>query len=607
MPSLSVWGIVFFVGPAVKPWGFMLACAFPIRYDAPMTIIKRRELKIDQTLKGVHPMLDRLYRARGICSESELDRALTGLIPYQQLKGVDAAVDCLVRALEKDQAILIVGDFDADGATSSALAVRVLRVFGARRVSYLVPNRFEYGYGLTPEIVAVAAAYKPDLIMTVDNGIASIDGVLAAKKLGMTVVITDHHLAGKTLPEADAIVNPNQPGDTFPSKALAGVGVIFYTMLALRSRLREINWFDQRKIPEPNLGKYLDIVALGTVADVVPLDHNNRILVHQGLLRIRSGQCIPGIKALLQVGKRDLSRLVASDLGFVVGPRLNAAGRLDDMSIGIECLLTDDPDKALEIAEQLDALNHERRGIEQTMQQQAFKAIELLHLDEKKSLPMGLCFFDERWHQGVIGIVAARVKDKFHRPVIAFALANESEIKGSARSVSGVHIRDVLDAVATKNPGLITKFGGHAMAAGLSLHKKDFKKFSEAFDHEVSLFMTPEQLQHCLWSDGELLLSELSLDCADLLRDAGPWGQAFPEPLFDGVFELLEQQLLQGKHLKMKLARDGQYFDAIAFGVDPGAWPNHRCTRVRMAYRLDINEFRGVRKVQLMVEHVEPR
>jgi single-stranded-DNA-specific exonuclease len=549
-------------------------------------------------------ILRRIYAARAIASAQELDYSLHNLLPPDTLGGLSDAAALLQAAIVARQRILIVGDFDADGATSCALCVRGLRAMGAADVRYLVPNRFEYGYGLTPEIVEVAAQQAPALIMTVDNGIASNAGVSAARRAGMRVLITDHHLPGHSLPEADAIVNPNLPGDAFPSKALAGVGVAFYVLLALRARLREQGWFADQGIDVPNLAQWLDLVALGTVADVVPLDRNNRVLVKQGLQRIRAGSCVPGLRALLEAGGRSLARVVASDLGFAAGPRLNAAGRLDDMSLGIECLLTDDAAAARDMAAQLDALNRERREIETDMQAQALTAIENLQLDDER-LPVGLCLFDPDWHQGVIGILAARIKDRLHRPVIAFARSAEGEIKGSARSVTGLHIRDVLDAVATRHPQLVQKFGGHAMAAGLSLAEADYPAFAAAFDAEVSRHMSADDLHTCLYSDGELSDGELSLGTAQQLRDAGPWGQAFPEPLFDGRFEILGQRVVGERHLKLtvKSPQGAGRIDAIAFNT--AALPAD-CHVARFAYRLDVNEYRGLVSPQLVVEYIEP-
>jgi single-stranded-DNA-specific exonuclease len=568
------------------------------------TVIRRSVFEEHLSSAVLHPLLKRIYCARGIQMEDELERSLENLLHFSTLKGIDQAVLCLNQALRKQQHILILGDFDADGATSSALGVSALRRFGAQRVSYLVPNRFEYGYGLTPEIVEVAAQRRPDLIITVDNGISSVEGVSRAKTLGMQVIVTDHHLPGDKLPDADAIVNPNQPGDLFLSKNIAGVGVIFYVMLALRSHLRNTHWFIEQDMVEPNMSEFLDLVALGTVADVVSLDKNNRILVSQGLNRIRAGKARYGIQALLDIAQRQSSRVVANDLAFAVGPRLNAAGRLEDMSLGIECLLATDISKAQQLAMRLDALNKERRDIENSMQQQAMAAISKLTLTQ--NLPIGICLHDESWHQGVIGIVAARIKDRLHRPVIAFARVSEEELKGSARSVPGLNIRDALDAIAKRSPRLIHKFGGHAMAAGLSLHPTHYSDFSQAFAEEVGRHLSLENLQGKLLSDGELSRDDLVLEVADILRESGPWGQGFPEPLFDNYFFVVEQRIVGFKHLKMQLSlpENPTIFDAIAFNVDLEKWPNHRVRKVHAAYRLDVNEFRGQRNVQLLIEYL---
>ncbi|MGD2138556.1 MAG: single-stranded-DNA-specific exonuclease RecJ [Gammaproteobacteria bacterium] len=557
----------------------------------------------DSLPADLHPLLRRVYAARAVASAGDLDYSLTNLLPLRQLAGLPAAVELLYTALAERWRILVVGDFDADGATSCALCLRALRLLGAADVDYLVPNRFEYGYGLTPEIVAVAARRHPDLVLTVDNGISSREGVAAAKQRGIRVLVTDHHLPGECLPEADAIVNPNLPDNDFPSKHLAGVGVAFYVMLGLRAHLRECGWFAARQIVEPNLAQFLDLVALGTVADVVPLDRNNRILVQQGIRRIRAGQCVPGLRALLEVAGRDPSRVIATDLGFAAGPRLNAAGRLEDMSLGIECLLTDDAGSARTMASQLDGLNRERREIESDMQAQALAALGDLELDDA-SLPLGLCLFDPDWHQGVIGILAARIKERFHRPVIAFARSGKGELKGSARSVGGLHIRDVLDAVATRHPRLIARFGGHAMAAGLTLAEEDYPAFAAAFDAEVARHLVHEELGGVIHSDGELQEQELSLEIARLLRDASPWGQGFPAPLFDGDFTVLDQRVVGERHLKLSLRPAGGrgQIDAIAFNtasLSPG------CSAVHLAYRLDVNAYRGTESAQLVVEHID--
>ncbi|MCC6077094.1 single-stranded-DNA-specific exonuclease RecJ [Pseudomonas sp. GCM10022188] len=571
-----------------------------------MRIVPRPLPSVLPDLGDLPPLLTRLYAARGVQSAAELDKALARLIPYRELKGIDAAVELLVTALESRQRILIVGDFDADGATASSVGVLALRMLGAAQVDYLVPNRFEYGYGLTPEIVAVALEKQPQLLVTVDNGISSIDGVAAAKAAGLAVLVTDHHLPGPELPAADAIVNPNQPGCSFPSKALAGVGVIFYVLLALRARLRELDWFARRGIAEPNLAELLDLVALGSVADVVPLDANNRILVHQGLARIRAGRARPGLRALLEVAGRDHRRITSTDLGFILGPRLNAAGRLDDMSLGIECLLCEDETLARDMAQQLDQLNHDRKAIEQGMQREALAQLKELKVEE---LPFGLCLFDADWHQGVIGILASRLKERYHRPTIAFADAGDGVLKGSARSIPGFHIRDALDAVAARHPGLIAKFGGHAMAAGLSLPAENFPAFAAAFDAEVRRQLVEDDLAGRLLTDGALAAEEFRLDLAQSLRHAGPWGQHFPEPLFHGVFEIVQQRIVGERHLKLVLKTEcgRSQLDAIAFNVDRERWPNPNVRWVEAAYRLDVNEYRGQESVQLMVAHLEPR
>ena len=556
------------------------------------------------------PLVRRIYSQRPLAALTELELKLSQLISPTRLKGIDAAVGLLETALNNAERVLIVADFDADGATSCALAMTVMRALGCAHIDYIVPNRFEYGYGLTSEIVELAKAKTPDLIITVDNGISSLEGIAAAREAGIKTLVTDHHLPGRELPAADAIVNPNQPGCEFPSKSIAGVGVIFYVMLALRSRLRESGWFERKNIPEPNLAEQLDLVALGTVADVVALDHNNRILVSEGIKRIRAGRARPGILNLLTLAKRNFATLAASDLGFAVGPRLNAAGRLDDMSTGIECLLTLSEHEAYEYALELDGMNKDRRDIEAGMREQAFALVDQLAFDAD-DLPAALSLFDERWHQGVVGIVASRIKERCHRPVIAFALADadnpESELKGSARSIPGFHIRDALDAVATSNPGLVTKFGGHAMAAGLSLSRDNFDAFARAFAAEATRILSPELLQATIVSDGELAAHELTLGCAEELAAAGPWGQAFPEPVFHGRFRLQQQRRLGENHLKMVLSPldDGAVIiDAIAFAVSEEEWPEATATEIELAYRLSINEFRGNRTVQLMVERL---
>ena len=567
--------------------------------------ISRRPRKNNQHLpNSLHPRLKQIYADRGVEDAAQLNRSAKALLHYNQLQGVEKAVSLLAQAIASNKKIIIVGDFDADGATSTALSMMSLNMMGSTNHDYLVPNRFDFGYGLSPEIVEVAAQQQAEVIMTVDNGIACFAGVEKAKSLGITVIVTDHHLAAESLPIADAIVNPNQPGCGFLSKNLAGVGVAFYLMLALRAELKSNGWLEQQRLPVPNLADLLDVVALGTVADVVPLDDNNRILVHQGLQRIRSDKCRPGILAILEVAGRDRSRLVASDLGFVVGPRLNAAGRLDDMSLGIECLITDDPARARQIAVQLDSLNRERREIEGSMQQEAVKALEGLNI-QANQLPYGLVLYKADYHQGVIGILAGRIKDKYYRPTIAFAHQDDDTLKGSARSIPGLHIRDLLEEINSRYPDIIGKFGGHAMAAGLSLPLKNLSAFEQVFHHiaEENLKNTP--LAGELISDGELQTEDFTLAFAECLKEAGPWGQGFPEPLFDGEFELVDQRLVGSKHLKMMVKhKSGVLIDAIAFNVDLALWPNAQCSRVNIAYKLDINEFRGRTSLQLMVEGV---
>lgn len=571
-------------------------------------LIRRRHLTeaVQFSQSDLHPLLARVYSGRGIESPEQLDLGLAHLIPPEQLLNAATGASLLADALAEERSILIVGDFDADGATSTSLAVLALRAFGAQKVGYLVPNRFEYGYGLTPEIVALAVTRKPEIIITVDNGISSIEGVDAARALGITTLITDHHLAGRELPAADVIVNPNQNACEFPSKNLAGVGVIFYVMMALRAELRKRGWFDTH--PEVNLGQFLDLVALGTVADVVPLDRNNRILVAGGLRQIRAGKARPGILALLEVASRHPRNVVASDLGFSVGPRINAAGRLDDMSIGIECLLSDSMDVARGRATQLHQLNQDRRIIEDGMKSEAMQILAKLPIQDDGEPPVAMTMYQSGWHQGVIGILASRIKDRLHRPTIAFADGDDGEIKGSARSIPGIHIRDILDAVATRHPGLVTRFGGHAMAAGLTLPRDSYDAFSQAFVEEVSRHAEDVHLQAVIESDGELNADDFQLELATELRFAGPWGQHFPEPMFDGRFQIVSQRLVGEKHLKLVLMPTGSStaVDAIAFNIDLDVWPDEKIDQVEIAYRLDVNEFRGRQTVQLMVEHLVP-
>ena len=576
-------------------------------YQGVKKSIILRPIKKKRSLQGnLHPLIERILLARGITSESELDRTLAKLPSPWLLSGMEDMVSHLLIALNEQQKICIVADFDADGATSCAVAIKGLQLMGAGQVTFVVPNRFEYGYGLTPEIVELVKLQNPDVIITVDNGISSIDGVKAAMESGIKVLVTDHHLPGLELPEAAAIVNPNLPDDKFPNKALAGVGVIFYVLLALRSRLRELNWFEAQHIQEPNLAQLLDYVALGTVADVVALEQINRILVHQGLLRIRTGQCHPGLTALVEVSGKNPQALMAADLGFSIGPRLNAAGRMDDMSLGIQCLLTDDPALAKEIALQLDELNNDRREVEAVMKHEAMALLSDMKTLDEHHLPAGVCLFDANWHQGVIGILASRIKDQVHRPVIAFAPAGIDLIKGSARSIPGVHIRDVLSDIAAAHPKILSKFGGHAMAAGLSIKMHDYPPFALAFDEMVSKRLASVDLEQKILSDGELSEQEMTLEMADLLQNAATWGQEFPEPLFDGVFDVIQSRIVGQRHLKLVLRKPAGdlVIDAIAFFVDrPEHWLGLR--QIRAAYKLDINEFRGNRSVQFIVQYFE--
>ncbi|EAX3725136.1 single-stranded-DNA-specific exonuclease RecJ [Salmonella enterica] len=570
--------------------------------------LRRREADETADLPvDLPPLLRRLYASRGVRSARELERSVKGMLPWQQLSGIDNAVEILYNAFREGIRIIVVGDFDADGATSTALSVLGMRALGCDNISYLVPNRFEDGYGLSPEVVDQAKARGAQLIITVDNGISSHAGVAHAKTLGIPVIVTDHHLPGDTLPDAEAIINPNLRDCEFPSKALAGVGVAFYLMLALRTFLRDKGWFDERGIASPNLAELLDLVALGTVADVVPLDANNRILTWQGLSRIRAGKCRPGIKALLEISNRDPQRLAASDLGFALGPRLNAAGRLDDMSVGVALLLCDNLGEARVLASELDALNQTRKEIEQGMQAEALILCEKLERSSE-TLPGGLAMYHPEWHQGVVGILASRIKERFHRPVIAFAPAGDGTLKGSGRSIQGLHMRDALERLDTLYPDLMIKFGGHAMAAGLSLEEHKFEQFQQRFGELVTEWLDPALLQGEVISDGPLSAAEMSMEVAQLLRDAGPWGQMFPEPLFDGRFRLLQQRLVGERHLKVMVepVGGGPLLDGIAFNIDTTCWPDNGVREVELAYKLDINEFRGNRSLQIIIDDIWP-
>ncbi|QKN80594.1 single-stranded-DNA-specific exonuclease RecJ [Scandinavium goeteborgense] len=570
--------------------------------------LRRREVDSSAQLPAdLPPLLQRLYASRGVLSAADLERSVKGMLPWQQLSGVDKAVEMLYDAFREGLRIVVVGDFDADGATSTALSVLGLRQLGCSNVTYLVPNRFEDGYGLSPEVVDQAHARGAQMIMTVDNGISSHSGVDRAHALGIPVLVTDHHLPGDTLPAAEAIINPNLRDCDFPSKSLAGVGVAFYLMLALRTHLRDRGWFEAQGIAVPNLAELLDLVALGTVADVVPLDANNRILTWQGLSRIRAGKCRPGIKALLEVSNRDAQKLAASDLGFALGPRLNAAGRLDDMSVGVALLLSDNIGEARQLANELDALNQTRKEIEQGMQAEALTLCEKLERSSE-ALPGGLAMYHPEWHQGVVGILASRIKERFHRPVIAFAPAGDGTLKGSGRSIQGLHMRDALERLDTLYPGMMIKFGGHAMAAGLSLEEARFDEFQQRFGELVTEWLDPALLQGEVVSDGPLAAADMTMEIAQMLRDAGPWGQMFPEPLFDGRFRLLQQRLVGERHLKVMVepVGGGPLLDGIAFNVDTACWPDNGVREVELAYKLDINEFRGNRSLQLIIDNIWP-
>jgi single-stranded-DNA-specific exonuclease len=570
---------------------------------AGRSIRRRAQPESAPLLPGASPLLQRIYGARGIVDPAQLRHTLDRLLPVGSLEGVEPAAQLLLR--HRAGRVLVVGDFDADGATSTALVLRALRAWGFADCGFLVPDRFRFGYGLTPEIVELAAERQPTLIVTVDNGISSAAGVARAKALGFDVLVTDHHLPGAELPAADVIVNPNLAQSRFASRALAGVGVAFYVMVALRRHLEQQGLLPATAMPAAEL---LDLVALGTVADLVPLDANNRVLVAQGLRRIREGRCVPGIRVLLELAGREPAGITAADLGFAVAPRLNAAGRLDDMSIGIACLLATDIETARADAARLDELNRKRRQIEAQMQALALVAVKGLDLPQRGPRRHGLCLFDEAWHQGVVGLVASRVKERVRRPVIAFARAEDGTLRGSARSVQGVHVRDVLDAVATREPDLITRFGGHAMAAGLTIDAAALDRFAQAFDAEVGRWTALEPFDDAILTDGRLEEAEFSLETAQLLREAGPWGQAFPEPSFDGEFDILRARIVGERHVKLQVRPDASRaaFDAIAFNYLDDETVMPPAGRIRLVYRLDVNEYRGERRLQLLIDHLQP-
>jgi len=571
-------------------------------------IVPRPKSNKKSHLENLPPILKQIFSTRGITENEQLERTLAKLPSPWLLSGMEDMVGHLITAIEQQQKITIVADFDADGATSCAVAIKGLELLGASSVSFVVPNRFEYGYGLTVEIVELVKQQQPDVIITVDNGISSIDGVKSAKKAGIKVLVTDHHLPGDELPEADAIVNPNVPDDKFPSRNIAGVGVMFYVLMALRGRLRENQWFEKQNIAQPNLAQLLDYVALGTVADVVALDQVNRILVHQGILRMRARQAHPGINALIEIAKKQMASINASDLGFALAPRLNAAGRMDDMSLGIQCLLTDDISLAKDIAEQLDELNKDRKDIEAQMKNEAMSLLDQMKVFDESHLPAGVCLFEKDWHQGVIGILASRIKDKLHRPVIAFASTSDGEIKGSARSIPGLHIRDVLSEIASNHPQILSKFGGHAMAAGMSIQTHDYPAFALAFDEVVAKHLENVDLEQKVYTDGQLTEKEITLEFSEQLNAAGTWGQAFPEPVFDSVFDVIQCRIIATQHLKfvLRLPNSELLIDAIAFFVEkPENWLGTRS--IKCAYKLDINEFRGNRSIQLLLQYYEKR
>ncbi len=569
-------------------------------------IIPRPKIRKKSYLTQLEPILVDIFLTRGVNSDEELKRGLVDLPSPDLLLGMESMLDHLVEVLQKQARLCIVADFDADGATSCCVAMLGLKMLGATQVNYVVPNRFEYGYGLTPEIVELVQQQQADYILTVDNGISSHDGVKAAHNAGMLVLVTDHHLPGETLPDAAAIVNPNQPNDEFPSKNIAGVGVIFYVLMALRARLRKINWFKDQNIPEPNLAQLLDLVALGTVADVVKMDQVNRILVYQGLLRIRSGSARPGIQALIDVAKRSMATLDSADLGFALGPRLNAAGRLDDMSLGIQCLLSENPALARDMAQQLDDLNRDRKDIEAQMKKEAMVLLQKMHQLDEKHLAAGVCLYDKYWHQGVIGILASRIKDRLHRPVVVFAPGDNGEIKGSARSIPDVHIRDVLAEVAAAHPAVLKKFGGHAMAAGLTLQMHDYPVFTLAFDEVVARHLNQVDLEQKIYTDGQLQAQQMTVEFMERLKNITTWGHDFPEPMFDGCFEVIQARVVGQQHLKwvLRFPESDQLVDAIAFFVDHAEnWLGTR--QIKTVYKLDINEYRGNRSVQLMLQYFE--
>jgi single-stranded-DNA-specific exonuclease len=567
-------------------------------------IIRRRDVPAkNQLSQQLHPVLRRIFAARDVVSDQQLDYRLQQLIPFDQLRDIDNAVNLLVNTICHERRIVIAADYDADGATACAVAIRGLRAMGAAHIGYVVPDRFRHGYGLTPALVEIAARWQPDVLMTVDSGIASFDGVKLAKSLGMKVIITDHHLSAETLPDADAIVNPNQAGDCFSSKNLAGVGVMFYVLMALRSKLRQLKWFERRNIPEPNLAQLLDLVAIGTIADVVPLDYNNRILVSQGLARIRSGQCCSGVQALINISKTNQTQLSSTDIAFSIAPRLNAAGRMDNMGYGIECLLNDNLNNALQQARLLDQFNKERKAVQADMQLEALTLLE--KLEQSDQLPLGICLYQSHWHAGILGPLAGRIKDRLHRPVILFApnLEKPEELKGSARSIENINIRDILTEIDVQHPDLLVAFGGHAMAAGVTLLEKDFVFFNKIFEQTISQHLE-DKIDGIIHSDGDLTEHDFNVELATLLKTSSAWGQGFPEPLFDGKFRVLRRTKMGELHLKLLLQPENSQttVEAVAYNTQESDCP---MDFLNLAYRLDFYAQRGNPVLRLKTEYIE--
>ncbi len=552
-------------------------------------------------------LLQRVYALRGITSMQELDYTTRNLCNYDNLDGTQTAVEIVYSAMQNNKRIMIVGDFDTDGATSTALTVKALKKMGCQHVDYIIPNRFDDGYGLSISVIKRALLKKADLIITVDNGVSAIEAVEFAKQSNLTVIITDHHLCPEQLPAADAIINPNLPNCSFPSKHLAGVGVAFYFMSALRAKLRQENWFKTHNLEEYNIASLLDLVALGTIADVVRLDHNNRILVHQGINRIRSGYCCAGIKALLHIARKDPVSFTSTDLAYYIAPRLNAAGRMDNMSLSVELLLCDDYDSALKQASDLDMLNNDRKLIEQTMYKEALSYIQELE-QQQSSFPNLLVVYHPEWHQGIIGILSARLKDKHYRPVICFASTEEGILKGSGRSIAGIHLRDLLDELDQNHPDLLVSFGGHAMAVGLSIRENDLERFRKHFETLIDKRLNANTLEQIIETDGEIDSQDFNYAMAKQLKESGPWGEGFTEPTFDGDFIVHQQRLFAEKHLRLVLEpkNGGPIIEGICFNVNLTQWPDNTIKNVKIVYQLDVDDFRGNQTAKLMIRHIWP-